>query len=400
MRLPSHLAFYLQASILVFFLAASAAPTPLYPVYQAEWGFSPILVTVVFGVYALVVLGTLLVVGSLSDHVGRRPVFLVAIALQIIAAAVFARAGGVADLVVGRVLQGLSTGAAASALGAGMLDIDRRRGAVASSVTPMIGTATGAIVSGLFVQYLPAPTKLVYLALAGVFALQAIGVLAMEETATPKPGALASLRPQFRLPAAARSTMLVAVPAIVGAWALAGFYGSLGPALVHRLAGGGSRALGGVALFVLAASGALTAYLTRQASERRVMMLGNGLLVVGVTTALIAVARGSLGLFFVGTVVGGAGFGGAFPGALRSVIARAAAHERAGVLSVIYVVAYLAMGLPAVVAGTRVVYAGGLVSATYELGTTVVLLAALALAGTWQSRTAPQAAPASLRVPR
>lgn len=326
-------------------------------------------------------------------------VFLVALALQIIAAAVFARAGSVADLVVGRVLQGLSTGAAASALGAGMLDIDRRRGAVASSVTPMIGTATGAILSGLFVQYLPAPTKLVYLALGVVFTLQAIGVLAMQETATPKPGALASLRPQLRLPAAARSTMLVAVPAIVGAWALAGFYGSLGPALVHRLSGGGPRALGGAALFVLAASGALMAYLTRQAPERRVMMLGNGLLVAGVTTALIGVARGSLGLFFVGTVASGAGFGGAFPGALRSVIARASAHERAGVLSVIYVVAYLAMGLPAVVAGARVVHGGGLVSATYEFGTTVVLLAALALAGTWQSRTAPQVAAASLRIP-
>ncbi len=84
------------------------------------------------------------------------------------------------------------------------------------------------------------------------------------------------------------------------------------------------------------------------------------------------------------------------------MIARAAAHERAGVLSVIYVVAYLAMGLPAVIAGARVVYGGGLVSATYELGATVVLLAALALAGTWRSRTDPRVAPAagaSLRVP-
>ncbi|MFT3768203.1 MAG: MFS transporter [Minicystis sp.] len=398
MRLPNHIAFYLQASILVFFLAASSAPTPLYPVYQAQWGFSPILVTVVFGVYALSVLGTLLVLGSLSDHVGRRPVFLAAIALQIVAAVVFARAGSVADLVTARVIQGLSTGAAASALGAGMLDLDRRRGAIASSVTPMMGTATGAILSGLFVQYLPRPTTLVYLVLVAVFVVQAIGVLMMRESAARKPGALASLRPHFRLPAAARSAMFVAVPAIVGAWALAGFYGSLGPALVQRLAGGGSRALGGAALFVLAASGALTAFVTRSQSERRVMALGNSLLATGVTIALLAVSRGSLGLFFAGTIIGGAGFGGAFPGALRSVIARTAAHERAGVLSVIYVVAYLAMGLPAVVAGVRVVHGGGLVAATYELGATVVLLAALALTGTLR-RADPLAAPASIRVP-
>src|SRR5665213_2147866 len=61
-RLPSGVAFYLQASIVVAFLAASSAPTPLYAVYQGEWGFSPITTTVVFGIYALAVLAALLTV--------------------------------------------------------------------------------------------------------------------------------------------------------------------------------------------------------------------------------------------------------------------------------------------------------------------------------------------------
>src|SRR5215467_9802757 len=74
LRLPEPVAFYLLASIVLFFLAGSAAPTPIYALYQAEWHFSPITTTVVFGVYALAVLTALLIFGSLSDHIGRRPV--------------------------------------------------------------------------------------------------------------------------------------------------------------------------------------------------------------------------------------------------------------------------------------------------------------------------------------
>src|SRR5262245_9945109 len=103
MRLSDRLAFLLLASILVGFLAASAAPTPLYPVYQARWGFSPIMVTVVFASYAVAVLAALLVTGSLSDFVGRRPVLLAAIALQLGAMAIFARAGGLPALLAARV---------------------------------------------------------------------------------------------------------------------------------------------------------------------------------------------------------------------------------------------------------------------------------------------------------
>src|SRR4249919_758365 len=91
-RLPEGVAFYLLASIVVFFLAGSSAPTPLYSTYAAEWGFSSITTTVVFGVYALAVLAALLVFGSLSDHIGRRPVLLTAIGVQVAAMLVFVTA--------------------------------------------------------------------------------------------------------------------------------------------------------------------------------------------------------------------------------------------------------------------------------------------------------------------
>src|SRR3569833_1994128 len=73
-RLSTTAAFYLQASITIAFLAGSSAPSPLYPTYQAAWGFSPLAIAVIFGVYAFAVLLSLLVVGRLSGHVGRRPV--------------------------------------------------------------------------------------------------------------------------------------------------------------------------------------------------------------------------------------------------------------------------------------------------------------------------------------
>ena len=151
-RLPAGAAFALQVSVVVFFLAASAAPTPLYALYQARWGFSPITTTVVFGIYAVAVLAALLTVGSLSDHVGRRPVLLAALAGQAAAMVVFATASGVPELMAARVIQGLATGAAAGGVGAGLLDLHRTRGTLANAVAPITGTATGSLGAGLLVQ--------------------------------------------------------------------------------------------------------------------------------------------------------------------------------------------------------------------------------------------------------
>jgi predicted MFS family arabinose efflux permease len=386
-------AFYLLVSIILFFLAGSSAPTPLYGLYQAAWGFSPVTVTVVFGVYALAVLAALLVFGALSDHIGRRPVLLVTTLLQAVAMLIFATAHGVGALMAARVVQGLATGAAAGAVGAGMLDLDRARGTIANAVGPMVGTATGGILSGVMVAFLPRPTVLVYLVLGAIFIGQALGVAAMRESATPRPGALASLRPRFQLPPRVRTPMLLAAPALVAAWALIGFYGSLGPTLVKRLVGSTSPALGGLVLFVMAGSGALSVLLTQRRSPRFQAIFGTVALLGGVAVTLLAIAHASVGLLFAGTAVAGAGFGGTFQGAVRSVVPEAGPHERAGVLSILYVVAYLAMGLPAVLGGLRVVHGRGLLPTAHEYGLAVMGLAALALVGTLARRPAPARAP-------
>src|SRR6267378_4857710 len=138
---------YLLASITVSYLASSSAPTPLYPIYQAEWGFSSLAVSFVFGIYAVAVLGALLVAGRLSDYVGRRPVLIAATAVQAATMFLFAFADGLSTLIAARVIQGLSTGAAIAAVGAGMLDMDKARGTIANSVAPATGTALGGVLA-------------------------------------------------------------------------------------------------------------------------------------------------------------------------------------------------------------------------------------------------------------
>jgi MFS family permease len=380
-RLPRGVSFYLLASIVVFLLAGSSAPTPLYSLYQARWGFSPITTTVVFGVYALAVLVSLLTVGSLSDHLGRRPVLLVALGVQAVTMVVFANADGVPMLMAARVLQGLSTGAALGAVGAGLLDLDRARGTLANAVSAPLGTALGSLIAGLFVQYLPAPMHLIYLALGAVFMFQAVGVSFMAEMSTPRPGALASLRVRFALPSTVRGPMLVAAPALIAAWSLAGLYGSLGPSLVRLTVGRTSFVLGGLALFVIAGSGALTVVLLRSTTPRTVMFIGTVGLLAGVSLTVLAVYATSAVGFFVGSAVAGIGFGAGFQGAIRSVVPLAAPHERSGVLSILFVISYLAMGVPAVIAGVLVVHGGGILATTRDYGLAVMVLALAALLG-------------------
>lgn len=380
-RLSPGLSMALLASVTVSFLAASAAPTPLYAHYQAEWHYNAMTTTVVFGVYAITVLVSLLTLGRLSDHTGRRPVLLAGLAGQAAAMVIFSTASGVPELMAGRVVQGVATGAALGAIGAGLLDIDRTRGTLLNSFSPGLGTGLGALVSALLVQFLPAPTHLVYLVLIGVFAVQAAGVLLMRETLTPAPGALASLVPDIRLPREVRRHVLTAAPVLFAVWALAGLYGALGPALVRQLSGSSNAVYGGLSLFVLAVLGSGSVLLLREAPARRVMLVGIGGLVVGAALVLAAVQTGSTMLFFVATTIGGVGFGSGFQGGVRTVVPRTAPHQRAGVLSLLYVISYLGMGAPAVVAGYLVVHAGGLLDTTREYSVALIVLGLLALAG-------------------
>jgi Major Facilitator Superfamily len=387
-RITGTPALVLLASLIVSLLAASSAPTPLYALYQQSWHFTPITTTIVFGVYALAVLASLLTFGRLSDYTGRRPVLLAALGVQVISLLMFATASGVGELLAARVVQGLATGAAIGAIGAAMLDIDRDRGTLANALSPGLGTGSGALLSALFVQFLPAPTHLIFLALIGMIAAQAAGITLLRETVTPVPVTRAALVPEVRLPRSVRGPVLAATPVLFAVWALAGLYGALGPALVHALTGSASIVLGGGSLTLLTAMAVSSVYLLRTTPARTVMLIGVGALVAGVTITLIALSTSSAPLFFLGTAVSGVGFGSGFQGGIRTVVPLAAPHERAGVLSLLFVISYLGMGVPAVAAGFGATHGLGLLGSARDYGAALLVLAALALAGLYRTRRA------------
>jgi hypothetical protein len=387
-RITGRPALYLLASLVVSLLAASAAPTPLYAIYQRMWGFTPITITIVFGVYAVAVLLALLALGRLSDSVGRRPVLLGALALQVVSMVVYATAGGVGELTGARIIQGIATGAALGAIGAGMLDVDRERGALFNALSPGVGTGTGAIVSALFVQFLPGPTHLIYFALIGVFAVQAVGVLMLRETVTPVPVTRDVFVPEVRLPRATRGAVLAAAPVLFAVWALAGLYAALGPSIVGALTGSDNVVLGAASVSVLTATAIAATYLLRNVPARTVLVWGIGGLVAGVAITLIALGAGSVALFFVGTAVSGVGFGAGFQGGIRTVVPLAEPHERAGVLSLLFVISYLGMGVPAVAAGFGATDGLGLLGAARVYGIALILLGGVALAGLRRVRAA------------
>jgi hypothetical protein len=259
-----------------------------------------------------------------------------------------------------------------------------------------MGSASGAILSALAVRFLPDPTHLIYLALIGVLALQATAIAAMRETVSRAPGALASLRPEITLPRALRGPVLTAVPVLFAVWALAGLYGALGPALVNALTGSGEVVLGSLSLFVLAASAVVAIIVLRRAAARTVMLSGIVALITGVTVTIMAVGLGSVAVFFAGSAIAGAGFGSGFQGGIRMVVPLAAPHERAGLISLLYVVSYLGLGVPAVLAGFGAVH-DGLISTARYYGAAVIALAALALFGLLRNRPGtaePASAPA------
>ncbi|KTS70695.1 MFS transporter, partial [Pseudomonas oryzihabitans] len=235
----------LLGALLLSFLAASSAPTPLYASYQHAWGFSTFWLTWVFAVYAFTLLAALLVGGRLSDHLGRRPVILGALVLEAGSMLLFHQAQGLADLVVARAVQGLATGIATSALGAALLDVDRERGPWLNSLAPLLGMAVGALGCGLLVEFAPAPLQLVYRLFLAFFVVQGLLLLRLPDTLARRPGLLAALRPQLAVPPQARAMLWRVLPLELAVWAVGGFYLSLMPGLIKAATGSSSILVGG-----------------------------------------------------------------------------------------------------------------------------------------------------------
>jgi MFS family permease len=359
--LPRSASFWLVAGATATLLAASSAPSPLYSVYQAAYHFSALTLTAVFAVYVLALLLSLLTVGRLSDYLGRRPVLAVALVLEAAAMLVFLDAHSVAWLYAARIVQGVATGAAVGVLGAYLLDLQPpsgRLGSLMNTAAATGGLGIGAALTGVLVQYAPHPTRLVFVILTATFLLLVVVTAVLPETATPQPGARAALRPTVSVPRPARRAFLRAVPTMVSTWMLGGLILSVGGSVIANVFGQQNHAFVGVVLGGFAGAGAIGSVALREITPARMARLGTFTLLVGVTLFVVALATSSLALFVPAAVVAGLGFGPAFLGAFRAVSLLAEPHERAGLVSAIYVVSYLGLSIPALVAGLAISHEG------------------------------------------
>jgi MFS family permease len=382
--LPRAAAFWTLAAIFAALLAAASAPSPLYVVYQARWGFSAVTLTLIFAVYVLALLVTLLCAGAVSDHVGRRPAIVVALSLQIVAMVAFILADSVGWLFAARIVQGLATGLATSALGGAILDFqpeDRRVAPLVNSVAPVVGLGAGALLAGLLVQLAPSPLRLVYWVLVAVYAVAIVAVLAMPETVSREPGWWRTLAPKVSVPPGLGGRFTAVAPGLVAVWALGGLYLSLGPSLAVSLLHSTSHIVGGLVIVALTSAGATATIATRATPARNATAGGSVVLLAGVGLTLIAIRAQSTPLFFAGTAVAGLGFGPAFAGAFRTLTADAPAEARAELVAAIYVVSYLAFSLPAIAAGIEVTHVGLRDTAT-GYAAAIMVLAGLATLGT------------------
>jgi MFS family permease len=377
-RMSRTAALWLNASILVTYLAASTAPSPLYALYREAWGFSALTLTLVFASYAFALLAALLVLGSLSDHRGRREVVIGALVLEFVSILAFRHASSVEWLFVARLLQGAATGVATSALSAGILDIDRERGSLLNSVSPLFGMGVGALGAGALAEFAPAPTRLVFDVLLAILAAQTLAAFWLPETVSKRPGALAAMKPQLAVPKRAWPTLWQVLPVNTAQWALGGFYSSLGPSLARIVTGVHSPTLGGGVVAALVMSGAVAVLFVRTRSARFALTFGTAALVVGVSVTLAGVQLHSTAAFFLGSVIAGLGFGSAFNGTLRSLVPLAEAHERAGLMSTFFVLSYLAFSVPAIAAGLLAGHVG-LQAASVGYGLLLVALGCVAL---------------------
>ncbi|UST87651.1 MFS transporter [Pseudomonas siliginis] len=366
------------AITLLSFLAASTAPTPLYHLYQDQLHFSAAMLTLIFAVYAFSLLAALLTVGSLSDHLGRKPVIFSAVLLNALAMLLFIYADSVAWLIGARVLQGFATGMATAVLSATLLDTDRQQGPLINSVAPLLGMALGGLGCGLLAEFAPAPLQLTYWLLLALFVLQGVYVWRLPESVSRQGGALASLRPTLHVPVQARSTLWRVLPLNTATWALGGFYASLAPSLVRTATGSTSNLIGGATVAALTVTGALMIFMMRNRPAAQALRLGASLLPIGLVLILLGVHGASLSLFFFGTLVAGCGFGSGFLGAVRSLVSLASPHERAGLMSAYYVLSYLAFCLPALLAG-HLARSFGLLAITDGYGVVLIVLAVAAL---------------------
>ena len=290
-------AFWLLAFVFAATMLGTTLPTPLYVIYQAQWHFSAAMVTVIFAVYAAAVLATLLLAGRSSDQAGRRPVLAVALGLGALSTVAFILAPDEGVLLVGRVLSGLSAGLMTGTATATLTELvpasAGRRASLAATAANMGGLGLGPLIAGLFAQYAPHPTTLVFEVYLVVLAAAGLCLRFVPETISPRH------RPALRfaglgIPERGRGQFIAAAVAAFAAFALLGLFSSLVPGFIGGVLHQGSHAVQGAVVFGMFAVGTVTQVALSRFSSRRVVLAGLALFLAALALIVAALAQAAM----------------------------------------------------------------------------------------------------------
>jgi MFS family permease len=353
-HVPTSIAFWLVVYVFAMGMLGTTLPTPLYVLYQASWHFSEGIVTVIYASYAAGVMLTLLFAGRSSDQVGRRPVLGIALASSTVSTIVFIVAPGLGLLFVGRVLSGLAAGLITGTATAALTDLagpsGGRRASLASTAANMGGLGLGPLVAGLFAEYGPNPTVLVFEVYLGLLAVGAVFLLVSPETVEQK----SRLTYRFRglgIPSKGRGEFLAASLAGFSAFALLGLFSSLAPSFLATVLHEDNRAVAGAVVFLIFAAATVTQMALSRVASRTVMLAGLCIFPPALALIVGGLSQASFALFLVGTATGGVAAGCLFLGSLSTANRLAPTATRSQVVSTYFLFAYIGLTIPVIAVG-------------------------------------------------
>ncbi|MFJ6841271.1 MFS transporter [Streptomyces griseoluteus] len=350
------------AGVFAIGMMGTTLPTPLYGLYRERIGFSELIVTVVFAVYAVGVIVALLLAGGASDVLGRRPVLVAALVLSALSAVCFLLEGGLPLLCLGRVLSGFSAGLFSGTGTAAVLDLappERRgRAALAATAANMGGLGLGPLVSGLLAEYAPRPLVLPFLVHLALLAVALVVTLLLTETVHHE-GARPPLRPQgMRVPPEVRGVFGPCALAAFAGFSLLGLFTAVAPAFLSETLGEHNLAVTGAVVFSVFCASTAGQLLMGRIGARAALPRGCAVLAAGLVLVGTSLLVQSLPLLLIGALTGGTGQGMAFRAGLTAIGAAAPEEHRGATLSAFFVVAYLGISLPVVGVGALTVALG------------------------------------------
>ncbi|GIF16589.1 MFS transporter [Actinoplanes teichomyceticus] len=386
--------FWMIAAAFLIAMAFSTVPTPLYPLYTARDGFSTFTVTVVFAVYAVGVVISLLLAGHLSDRAGRRRVLLPALGLELAAAALFFSGTSLPVLLAARFLTGLGVGMVTATATAYLHELhaadrpgaSRQRFEVVSTVANTGGLGAGALVAGLLAAHVHTPLRTPYAVFAVLLLVALAAVALAPETVTDRPA-----RPAYR-PQRIHAERPVAGHLTAGfaAFAVFGLFTSVAPGFVAGVLHHSSRVLAGALVFAVFAAAAAAQALTGRLGNPAKLALGLAAQAGGVLIVLAGMRLASLPVFLAGGVVAGVGAGTLFKAAVGAVTALAAPQHRGAALAGLFLVAYLGLTVPVIGLGLATRAFTALTAMTGFAVLMLALLTAVAALTTRRTAGAPR----------